>query len=473
MANLYDKASIILTANAYSSSTLYSIKPTDNTGNFVFARASSGSRINSNNLIEFVGNNVPRLQYSSTGSACPQFLFEPQRTNLIRFSEIISHSAGFIWSSDGGLQSTGSWAIAPDGTTTANRLNMTASIGGNIYSPLSDLSPRIEPTSSYVLSIFIKPDPLNVTGADKFRFFYSNSHPSNPVAGVNFNVNNKTVSVLPSGSITGSVNSFINEYTNGWYRIGCSFALSSSTQNAAVEYIAIDSQLATGANKTGSILVWGAQLEQITSGVITNIPYRTSYIKTTNSTVTRVIDNSGWGNHTTLTNHSSSIGQSEGTVYYEFTPFQTMSGSGVSGPAVASFYRNLVSLTNNSDPILGSLFGFLSSDQVIFTLQSSSGVALFNLSSPNSIVPGTTYKIALAYSSSNSKLYINGTQINNSAATWPLNGITGSQGPMNRIWLTDASYGSQYWSGPAQKEFKTVAVYKTRLTDSELIALTT
>jgi hypothetical protein len=470
MANLYDKASIILTANAYSSSTLYSIKPTDNTGNFVVARASSGSRINSNNLIEFVGNNVPRLQYSSTGSACPQFLFEPTRTNLIRFSEIISHSAGFNWGSDGGLQSTSSWAIAPDGTTTANRLNITASTGGNIYQSLTGLSPRIQPTSSYVLSIFIKPDPLNVTGADKFRFLYSNGHPSNPTAGVNFDVNNKTVSVIPSGSITGSVNSFINEYTNGWYRIGCSFAISASTENQPViEYVAIDSQLATGANKTGSILVWGAQLEQISSGVITNIPYRTSYIKTTNSTVTRVIDDSGAGNSTTLTNHSSSIGQSEGTVYYEFTPFQTMSGSGVSG--VATFNRNLVSLTNNGSQIYGSLFGFLSFDQVTFTLKSSSGVTLFSLSSPNSVVPGTTYKIALAYSSSNSKLYINGTQINNDVATWPLNGITGSQGPMNRIWLTDGM--SSYWSGPAQKEFKTVAVYKTRLTDSELIALTT
>jgi hypothetical protein len=472
MANLYDKASIILTANAYSSSTLYSIKPTDNMGNFVFARATSGSRINSNNLIEFVGNNVPRLQYSSTGSACPQFLFEPTRTNLIRFSEIISHSAGFIWATDGGSQTTSSWAIAPDGTTTANRLNITASIGGNIYQALAGLSPRIQPTSSYVLSIFIKPDPLNVTGADKFRFYYQNYGPSTPTAGVVFDVNNKTVSVFNSGGITGSVNSFIDEYTNGWYRIGCSFAISSSTQNALVEYVGIDSQLSV-ATKIGSILIWGAQLELISSGVISNIPYRTSYIKTTNSTVTRVIDDSGWGNHNTLTNHSSSIGQSEGTVYYEFTPFQTMSGSGVSGPAVASFYRNLVSLTNNSDPINGSLFGILSSDQVIFTLQSSSGVALFNLSSPNSIVPGTPYKIALAYSSSNSKLYINGSQVSSDTTTWPLNGITGSQGPMNRIWLTDASFGSQYWSGPAQKEFKTVAIYKTRLSDSELIALTT
>ena len=95
---------------------------------------------------------------------------------------------------------------------------------------------------------------------------------------------------------------------------------------------------------------------------------------------------------------------------------------------------------------------------------------MFTLSSPTSVVPGTFYKIACAYSSSNSKLYINGTQVASSVTTWPLNGITGSQGPMNRIWLTDAM--SQYWSGPAQKEFKTVAIYKTRLTDSELIALT-
>lgn len=470
MANLYDKASIILTANAYSSSTLFSIKPTDNTGNFVFARASSGSRINSNNLIEAVGNNVPRLQYSSTGSACPQFLFEPTRTNLIRFSEIISHSAGFNWASDGGSQTTSSWSTGPDGMTTSNRLNFTASTGGNIYQSISGLSPRIQPTSSYVLSLFVKPDPLNVSGADKFRFFYSNSYPGNPFAGVVFDVNNKTVASNfggPANAITGSVNSFIDPYPDGWYRIGCNFALSSSVQSQSIEYIGIDTQLSTG-TKIGSILVWGVQLELISSGVVTNIPYRTSYIKTTNSTVTRVIDDSGYGNASTLTNHSSSIGQSEGTVYYEFTPFQTMTGSNTLG--VATFNRNLVSLTNNGAQINGSLFGFLSFDRVTFTLQSGSGVALFTLGSPTSVVPGTFYKIALAYSSSNSKLYINGTQVASSVTTWPLNGITGSQGPMNRIWLTDAM--GQYWSGPAQKEFKTLAIYKTRLTDSELIALT-
>lgn len=468
MANLYDKASIILTANAYSSSTLFSIKPTDNTGNFVFARASSGSRINSNNLIEAVGNNVPRLQYSSTGSACPQFLFEPTRTNLIRFSETISIAGGFNWASSGGSQTTSSWSTAPDGMTTSNRLNVTSSTG-DIYQAISGLSPRIQPTSSYVLSLFVKPDPLNVSGADKFRFFYGNSYPGNPFTGIVFDVNNKTVAITsggPANAITGSVNSFIDPYPNGWYRIGFNFALSSSVQGQTVEYIGIDSQLST--NKIGSILVWGVQLELISSGVVTNIPYRTSYIKTGNSTVTRVIDDSGAGNASTLTNHSSSIGQSEGTVYYEFTPFQTMSGSNTLG--VATFNRNLVSLTNNGAQINGSLFGFLSFDQVTFTLQSGSGAALFTLSSPTSVVPGTFYKIACAYSSSNSKLYINGTQVASSVSTWPLNGITGSQGPMNRIWLTDAM--SQYWSGPAQKEFKTVAVYKTRLTDSELIALT-
>ena len=469
MANLYDKASIILTANAYSSSTLFSIKPTDNTGNFVFARASSGSRINSNNLIEAVGNNVPRLQYSSTGSACPQFLFEPTRTNLIRFSETISIAGGFNWASSGGSQTTSSWSTAPDGMTTSNRLNFTASSGGNIYQgALATLAPRIQPTSSYVLSLFVKPDPLNVSGANKFRFFYSNL--LNPIAGVVFDVNNKTVATTtggPANAITGSVNSFIEPYPDGWYRIGCNFALSSSMQNQSPEYIGIDTQLST-TGKIGSILVWGVQLELISSGVVTSIPYRTSYIKTTNSTVTRVIDDSGVGNASTLTNHSSSIGQSEGTVYYEFTPFQTMSGSNTLG--VATFNRNLVSLTNNGAQINGSLFGFLSFDQVTFTLQSGSGAALFTLSSPTSVVPGTFYKIACAYSSSNSKLYINGTQVASSVSTWPLNGITGSQGPMNRIWLTDGM--SQYWSGPAQKEFKTVAVYKTRLTDSELIALT-
>ena len=120
MANLYDKASFILTANAYSSSKLFSIKPTNGTGDLTFTRASSGSRINSNGVLELVGNNVPRLTYS--GSSCPQFLFEPQRINLLAASNDLTN--GIYWSAGNNASTTASQAISPDGTNNGYRVNL-------------------------------------------------------------------------------------------------------------------------------------------------------------------------------------------------------------------------------------------------------------------------------------------------------------------------------------------------------------
>jgi hypothetical protein len=82
MANLYDKASFIFTANAYSASRLFSIKPTNGSGDLTFSRASACTRITPNGVIELLANNVPALNYSSSLS-CPVLQLAPQRTNLV------------------------------------------------------------------------------------------------------------------------------------------------------------------------------------------------------------------------------------------------------------------------------------------------------------------------------------------------------------------------------------------------------
>lgn len=63
---------------------LYSVLPTDGTGDFTVARASQGSEINSDLKIQNVANNVPRFTYDTLGG-CPSLLTEPQSTNLITY----------------------------------------------------------------------------------------------------------------------------------------------------------------------------------------------------------------------------------------------------------------------------------------------------------------------------------------------------------------------------------------------------
>jgi hypothetical protein len=140
---------------------------------------------------------------------------------------------------------------------------------------------------------------------------------------------------------------------------------------------------------------------------------------------------------------------------------------------VGSDGRILTVLTPNTNQISGSVgIALNGNDQFQFFTYSASSAVLFNAvitNSPSPVTASQNYKIALAYSSSNSKAYINGSQVYSNTTTWPLNGITGSQGPMNKIWLSNVNY----FSPDNGKEFKTVAIYKTRLSDSELIALTT
>lgn len=75
------QASLIVTPNAYKAGKLYSVVPSDGTGDLDVIRATSATRVNSLGLIESVGINVPRIDYTS--ASCPSILVEPQRTNLI------------------------------------------------------------------------------------------------------------------------------------------------------------------------------------------------------------------------------------------------------------------------------------------------------------------------------------------------------------------------------------------------------
>jgi len=90
---LYDQASLILTPNAYKAAKKYSIKPTNGTGDFTVARASTAMRRNASGVWESVANNVPRLHYP-VGGGCPSWLNEPTATQGIRNSGASGAVAG-------------------------------------------------------------------------------------------------------------------------------------------------------------------------------------------------------------------------------------------------------------------------------------------------------------------------------------------------------------------------------------------
>ena len=104
--------------SGYKAGTLYSVLPTDGVGDFTVTRASgNASRINKEGLIEFMGADVPRLDYS--GGGCPVLLTEPQSTNIITYSEDFTQS---FWTglSNASLSTTST--ITPSGSTNAVRV---------------------------------------------------------------------------------------------------------------------------------------------------------------------------------------------------------------------------------------------------------------------------------------------------------------------------------------------------------------
>ena len=79
------KPKLALIPSGYSEGKLYSVLPSNGDGDFTFSRGSNATRVNKDGLIETVDEDLPRLDYSD--SSCPSLLLEPQRTNLVTYSE--------------------------------------------------------------------------------------------------------------------------------------------------------------------------------------------------------------------------------------------------------------------------------------------------------------------------------------------------------------------------------------------------
>jgi hypothetical protein len=204
--------------------------------------------------------NTARLDY--LGSTCPRLLLEPQRTNLVTYSERFTS-----WLDAGGTV-TSNTAISPDGYLNADTLT-----GARYQSGFA--------SNQYTVSCFAKKvdgDGMFVLRLDAPTLFSAQ-----------FNLNTGTI-VSTSAGYTSTITNF----GNGWYRCTLTTPVSTTIAN----FVLVS---ATGA--TASTYIWGAQCE---AGA-----YATSYIPTLASASTRSAD------ACSKTGISSLIGQTEGTLYAE------------------------------------------------------------------------------------------------------------------------------------------------------------
>lgn len=116
-----------------------------------FARvvgSTSSCTIDNVSVKEVIENDVPRLDYSG-GASCASLLLEPQRTNLIRFSESFENS---WWQKLNNVIVSGTKVTSPDGTLNASQLIFDGTTDGRIEKAITGLTSGAD----YSVSIYAR-----------------------------------------------------------------------------------------------------------------------------------------------------------------------------------------------------------------------------------------------------------------------------------------------------------------------------
>ena len=411
--SLFDDASLVLTPNGYKASKLYSIKPTSGLGDMTVVRATTiATRVNSANLIESVATNVPRLDYPPLGG-CPSILVEPLRTNLVFYSEQFNNVSWLKYLAT----VTSNSQQAPDGTTTADLAypSTTGALAGQLYKSVAGITAG----NVVTVSAFVKASGKNFAYIGPLYNF-------SPAAWFN----------LTTGAITNpivNVTTSMTEFPNGWWRI------SVTSTATATSFMTIGSTDAAGsvtntASGTNGILVWGAQVE-----VGTKV---SSYIPTTTASVTRNAD------VISQTGISSLIGQTEGTIYAEIN--NTLMTSYSTG-----YVMRIFADANNEVWIRKE------SGTNTYTAKWRANSVDVYTQSTISVLNGNN-KIAIAYKTGSSAVYLNGSQIGTSASTGAFS-VAPSQ----------IGIGSSSTADFFNDRIELATLFPTRLTNAQLATLTT
>ena len=253
---------------AAQGSKFYSVLPSSGVGDFDFTRSGSATRINSQGLIETVGNGVSRLNYPMIDGkvvGCPSHILEPQRTNLITYSE--DFLSGWVLDNTTVVANS---AVSPDGSLNADKIIATAI--NSSHSAFISLSSSTSSGTSYCYSFFAKAEEYTKTAIRIGGGGYS----SQPMAVIN----------LLNGSVIsqqGFISLSVKDFSNGWYKINAVFTATSSVapniQPIADGFTTTSDNYTYNGDGTSGIYIWGAMFEQGS--------YPTSYIPTNGSSVTR------------------------------------------------------------------------------------------------------------------------------------------------------------------------------------------
>ena len=379
---------------------------------FTFSRNSTATYTDKNGIIQTAAANIARVQNNA-------LLLEPQRTNLALRSEEFDNAS---WTKTN-TTITANTTTSPDGNSTADTLT------GDGTSSLHGVEQSISVTSgtTYSWSIYAKKNTNN------FLQIVASSGRFGSNVWANFDLNDGVL-----GSVGSSTTASIQNVGNGWYRCIMT-ATATGTGSAATYILNLISSSTSGRSESNtlstSVYIWGSQFEQ---GA-----YVSTYIPTTTATVTRVADSA------VKTGISSLIGQSEGTVFVEFSTNN-----------LETYTRRLFSLSDGTNSNQIDLQIQANTTTLTFAVINGGATQAVINTSANYYTLGSVIKIGCSYKQNDFIFYINGSQIGvDTSGTVPTCSEFKFSSPLNI---------NQFIGG-----INKAALFTTRLTNAELATLTT
>lgn len=407
--NLYDKASLVITPNAYKAGKIYAAKPTSGAGDLTFARAGSRWRIGPNGLVEAVAANTPAISYLR--GSCPSIELLPQYTNdFTNNNELAGYSSG----------------------TNSVRGSLVNDAFGGGYNGVTYTFTDGQPLQGAYLVRALS----NTTGLPIQRASIFIKNPSHDFIGISvtgMSVVRFQFSTLLSSSNEGRIFKIAeNTY------IAYLFIDSAATNTLSQMRISPVVSLASSTTVNGTAILGLGYFRAQASGFLPNV-YAPVVTGATSVTVT--------GDASTTTGLSSLLGQASGTIAFDFIYKNTLGGRGQLGISRSGSATNRIALWNN----VPNAFAF----QI-----AASGVIAVNNTNIGPAVEGTRYRIAIGFESGDTAVYINGVQVLTSAATYNFNEV-----------IDTLVLGAYDAAMPANQDLYLVYAATSRLSNAELAAL--
>jgi hypothetical protein len=381
-----------------------------------FTRATTATTVLSSGLIGSVSSGVARSYYDPTSLGYLGYLAEGARTNLLLRSEEYDNAS---WSKTD-TTITADAAVSPDGAANAD-LATEGTAGTSILQQTVTATADV----NYAFSFFAKRGNTDwiqariINGANVVRGWWD--------------LGTGVVGSTAVGGTGAAVAIRIKAYPGGWYRCELVGSVGSGATAIVPGTATASADANTGRVNNGTYNIWGAQFEN-------NVSFASSYIPTTNATVTRNADvltypTTGWYN------------AAQGTLL--------VSGQANLGIANGAF-TGVAELNDGTASERILLYQF-STDDSIHLLVTDGGV------SQGDITPGgaaASFKAAGAYQLNNLALAVNGgTVATDTSATIPT--------------VTTLQIGGR--AGASAEPFSTIsscAYYPTRLANGVLQQLT-